>query len=59
MGDTKKTTPRNADQNKSRMPDDSVFYEKVIPALLIGMAIITVVFILIALDIMLGLVPYV
>ena len=59
MGDTKKTTPRNANQNKSRMPEDSVFYEKVIPALLIGMAIITVVFILIALGILFGLVPYV
>jgi len=40
------------------MPTRSVFYEKVIPLLLIGMAIVTVVFILIAVGVLLGFVPY-
>ena len=40
------------------MPTQSVFYEKVVPLLLIGMAIVTVIFILIAAGILLGFVPY-
>ena len=40
------------------MPANSVFYDKVVPLLLIGMAIITVVCILIAAGVLLGFVPY-
>jgi hypothetical protein len=43
---------------KSRIPANSVFYNRVIPILLIGMAIATAVFILIAAGVLLGLVPY-
>ena len=40
------------------MPTQSIFYEKVIPLLLIGMAVVTVIFILIAVGVLLGVVPY-
>jgi hypothetical protein len=43
---------------KSRLPANSVFYNRVIPLLLIGMAVVTVIFILIAAGVLLGLVPY-
>ena len=39
---------------KSRMPSKSVFYEKVIPVLLIGMGILTILLILFALGVLLG-----
>lgn len=49
---------RKTQRDKSRMPAHSIFYDKIIPILLIGMAIATVVFILIAAGILLGLVPF-
>jgi len=49
---------RKTRRDPSHMPTRSVFYEKVIPLLLIGMAIVTVVFILIAVGVLLGFVPY-
>jgi len=43
--------------SSSRMPN-SIFYEKVIPALLIGMGIVTVGLILFAAGVLLGLVHF-
>ena len=54
LADSTRKIPRT----KSRIPPNSVFFEKIIPALLIGMAILTVIFVLIALGVLLGLVPY-
>lgn len=45
-------------RDRSRMPANSVFFDKVIPILLIGMAILTAAFILIAAGVLLGVVPY-
>jgi len=45
-------------RNKSRAPENSAFYDKVIPILLITMAVLTVVFIAIAAGVLLGFVPY-
>ncbi len=43
---------------RSRIPADSVFYSKVIPAILLALALATVVFILIAAGVLLGWVPF-
>lgn len=45
-------------RDRSRIPAGSFFYNKLVPILLIGMAILTVLFILIAAGVLLGLVPY-
>jgi hypothetical protein len=42
----------------SRMPENSVFFEKVVPILLIGMAVIMTLLILIAVGILVGVIPY-
>jgi hypothetical protein len=39
----------------NRMPDDSVFYEKIVPILLIGLAAVMVILILVAAGVLLGL----
>lgn len=44
--------------NKSHMPEDSTLFEKVIPALLIFMGILTVVLILFAAGVLLGIVHF-
>ena len=45
-------------RDKSRAPENSVFYDKIIPILLIAMAVLTVAFIVIAAGVLLGFVPY-
>ena len=45
-------------RDKSHMPANSIFYDKVIPILLIGMAVIMVVCIVIAAGVVLGFVPF-
>ena len=42
----------------TRMPEDSVLYERVIPALLVVLGIVTVGLILFALGVLLGIVPF-
>lgn len=42
----------------SRAPTDSFFYERVVPGLLIALAVITVLFIIVALGVFVGIVPY-
>ncbi|MCA9937623.1 MAG: hypothetical protein KC418_03205 [Anaerolineales bacterium] len=45
-------------RNVSHMPGDSTFYEKVVPALLVGLGIIMVILIVVAAGILLGLIPF-
>ena len=52
------STTRKGPTDKSHIPTNSVFYEKVVPLLLGGMAVLMVVIILVAAGILLGLVPY-
>lgn len=49
---------RKLPPDKTRTPAGSVLFERVIPLLLIGMAILTVVFIVIAAGVLLGFVPF-
>jgi hypothetical protein len=55
--DNKKKKAHRIDQNQSRMPDSNL-YEKVIPAVLIGLGVLTAVLILVALGIAFGIIPY-
>lgn len=50
--------PRRSQPNPSHIPEGSVFFDKVIPILLIGMGVLTVAIILIAAGILLGIVPF-
>lgn len=50
-----KRTPTNS---KSRMPENSVLFERIIPAALVFMGILTVVLILFAASILLGIVQF-
>ncbi len=43
---------------KSHIPSDSVLFEKIIPTLLIGMGVLTVVLILFAASVLLGIVHF-
>jgi hypothetical protein len=49
---------RKIPKEKSRIPEKSTFYTKVVPALLIGMALLMIALILIAAGVLTGLVPY-
>ncbi|MFQ5406862.1 MAG: hypothetical protein ACE5FI_00375 [Anaerolineales bacterium] len=40
------------------MPKDSLYFEKLVPALLISFGVITIVLIIFAAGILLGLIPY-
>jgi len=45
-------------EGRSRIPAGSVFYTRVVPAVLIGLGILTAVLIVLAAGIALGIVPY-
>jgi len=45
-------------EGRSRIPAGSVFYSKIVPAVLIGLGILTVVLIIVAVGILLRIVPY-
>jgi len=45
-------------RGKSRMPENSVFFEKVVPGMLIGLAIVMVVLIILAAGVIIGIVPF-
>jgi hypothetical protein len=45
-------------RGKSHMPTDSVLFERVIPVLLAGFGIVTVILILFAAGVLLGIVPF-
>ena len=44
-------------RDQSHMPSNSVFFDKVVPALLIGLAALTVITILVAVAVAIGVVP--
>lgn len=44
--------------NSHRMPEGSTFYERIVPALLLGMAVITTGLILFALGVLLRIIPF-
>lgn len=50
-----KRTPMNS---KSRIPEDSVLFEKIIPAALVFMGVLTVLLILFAAGVLLGFVQF-
>ena len=53
------TTTEQKSKAQTRIPEGSVFYDRIIPALLIGMALIMGVLILIAAGVLLGIVPFI
>lgn len=55
--DVEKGRSRRIAGSTSRMPENSLFYEKLVPALLIVLSIIMVLLILFAVAVLLGLVP--
>ena len=57
MSNEKPSNPANTQTHK--MPDDSTFYDKVIPALFIGLTVIMTLLILFAIGVLTGLVPWV
>jgi hypothetical protein len=50
--------PPPPDRPVNRMPEDSPFYEQVVPLLLIAMGVITAALILFAAGVLLGFVPF-
>ena len=49
---------RVVNRNQSRVPEESTLYSKVIPILLVGMAVLMVVLVLFALGIITGIIPF-
>jgi hypothetical protein len=49
---------RDAPHSASRVPSDSLFYDRVIPILLVVLGIIMAILILFALGVLLGIVPF-
>ncbi len=58
MNNSKSPTKKPASNNPSRIPEDSTFYQKVVPALLLVMAIITSGLILFALGVLVGVISF-
>lgn len=58
VNDSKKNKTRQISRDKSRMPENSVFYDRVVPGLLILLAIIMVILILFAAIVLVGVVPF-
>lgn len=56
--DPHKTAARRTANRQSRIPANSFFYERVIPAILLGLGVITVLLILVAVGIVLGMIPF-
>ena len=49
---------RETKTNRSHAPENSVLFERVVPALLIGMGVITVLLILFAAGVLLGIIHF-
>ncbi len=58
MNDHKHSPARRTPRDRSRMPRDSLFYERMVPLILIGLGLVTLLLILVALGVLLGLVPF-
>ena len=50
--------PRKEQRPSHRMPKDSLFYERVVPALLIGMAVVLVSLVVLAAGVLLGFISF-
>lgn len=57
MTSDEKQKPSRIERSPSHMPETNL-YERVIPALLIGLGVLTAVLILVALGIAFGIIPY-
>ena len=57
MDETNQTRRRSV-LSKSHMPKDSLFYEKIVPILLVAMGVITTALILFAAGVLLGIVRF-
>lgn len=49
---------RQRNRGRSRMPEGSIFFEKVVPALLIVLAVAMVLLIVVAVAVLIGLAPF-
>lgn len=58
MDDVNKQNRRNTLRQKSHMPEHSVFFEKIVPILLIAMGIIMAALVLFAAGVLLGIVHF-
>ena len=56
---SQKSEHEASEKATNRMPSDSTFYDKVVPAILIIMGLIMLGLILFALGVLLGLIPFV
>ncbi len=55
----KDSTPRRVvNKSQSRVPEDSTFYSRVVPILLVAMAVVMIVLILFALGVVTGIVQF-
>lgn len=54
----KKTTSRRTERNLAHIPSNSVFYEKIVPILLVGLGLIMLALIVVAAGILLGFISY-
>lgn len=50
--------PRGTQASTNRMPEDSAFFERIVPFLLIGLGFVTAALILFAAGVLLGFVPF-
>jgi hypothetical protein len=48
----------NEQKSTSRIDSDSIFYNRVVPALLVGLGIVMLMLIIFAIGVLLGFVPY-
>jgi hypothetical protein len=53
-----KSNRKKVAKGSNRMPTDSTFYDKVVPVLLIFLAAITIILILIAIGVLVGIIPF-
>ncbi len=58
MEEKERAEPRKTARNPSRMPANSVFYNKVVPALLVIMGVVMVAMILFAAAVIAGLIKF-
>lgn len=58
MAERKNKARKIVSKSQSHIPKDSVFFEKVVPALLGGMAVVTVVLILFAIGVLAGIIQF-
>lgn len=58
MTDDKNPPRRRLGPGQNRMPANSVFYNRVIPVILVGLAVFTILFIAVAAGVLLGVVPF-